>query len=78
MTGLFSFIFVASVILGFIYGWINHLSGLQLFIPIIIGGFFGSCLIAILFTYLYFTHEETNKEKIERLKNEIAQLKKEK
>ena len=49
----------------------------QMAIPISIGGFFGSCLIAIVFTYLYFTGEETDKEKIKRLKDEIVRLKKE-
>jgi uncharacterized membrane protein (DUF106 family) len=78
MTVLFSFIFVSSLILGFVYGWLNHFSGFQLLIPVIIGGFFGSCLVAIVFTYLYFTHVETDKEKIKRLKDENDPFKKEK
>jgi len=82
MTGLFSIIFIASLILGYFYGWINHFSGIEFFIPVVIGGFFGSSLIAILFTYFYFTHEETveetDEEKIKRLTNEIAKHKKEK
>lgn len=63
MTVLFSFIFIAGLILGFVYGWLKHFSGFQLLIPVIVGGFFGSCMVAIVFTYLYFTHVETDKEK---------------
>ena len=63
MTGLFSFIFILSLILGFGYGWINKFSGFQLLISTSISGFFGSCVVAILFTYLYFTHVEKDKKK---------------
>lgn len=78
MTGLFSLIFIISLISGFAYGWINNFSGIEYFIPVVIGGFFGSSLIAILFSYLYFTQKETDEDTIKRLTNEIAQQKKEK
>lgn len=78
MTVIFALIFVSSLILGFIYAWVNQIQGFVMVISIIVGGFFGSCLVAVLFTYLYFFHEETDKKKILRLKQEINQFKKEK
>jgi uncharacterized membrane protein (DUF106 family) len=76
MTGLFSCIFIFSLILGFGYGWMNEFSGFQLLVCTSVSGFLGSCVVAILFTYLYFTHVETDKERIKRLKHEITQFKK--
>ena len=78
MTALFSFIIVLSLVLGFIYGWLQDAGGIHMLISVIVAGFLGSCAAAIGFTYYYFTHEETDKEKIQRLKHEINQLKQEK
>jgi len=78
MIGLFILIFVSGLISGFVYGWFNQFSGLGLFIPVMAGGFIGSSVVAALFTYLYFTQIETDKEKIKKLRDEIALLKNEK
>jgi len=77
MTTLFSLIIVLSLILGFIYGWSQDADGIHMLISVIVSGFLGSCVAAIVFTYHYFTHEETGKEKIQRLKHEIKQFKQE-
>lgn len=77
MIVVYSLIFVSGLVMGFVYGWINHFSSLQMFVPVVVGGFFGSCIVAVLFTYLYFTHTQTNDEEIQTVKNEIALLKKE-
>lgn len=66
MTGLFSTIFILSLVLGCLYGWINHYAGFQLLVPVIVGGFFGSCVIAIIFIYLYFTHTEMQQGKVKK------------
>lgn len=77
MTRLFSIIFVSSLMLGFVYGWLQDVSGIHMLISTIVGGFFGSFIAAGIFTYDYFTHEETD-EKNQQLKDEINSLERKK
>ncbi len=62
MTTLFSLIIIVSLILGFIYGWSQDAGGIHMLMSVIVGGFLGSCVAAIVFTYNYFTHGETDKK----------------
>jgi uncharacterized membrane protein len=78
MTWLAIVIFILSVTLGGIYGWLNQFSGFQMVIAAGVSGFLGSCVIALGFTWLYFTQAESDEEKIQRLTDEIDRLRKEK
>ena len=75
MTIFFSIIFCLSLGCGWAWGYVNQADLLGYGVSIVIGGFIGSCIISIIFTYLYFFQKETDKEKIERLKTEINELK---
>lgn len=77
MIILFSIVFILGPLLGFAYAWLTQISGWHILVPVSVGGFLSSGIVAIVFTYLYFTQVETEPEKIKRLKNEIAELKKE-
>jgi ABC-type amino acid transport system permease subunit len=77
MIALSSFIVVSGLGLGFAYGWVSHVSSLEMVISIIVGGFFGTCLVAVLFTCHYFFAGETDQDKMDRPRQEIARLKKE-
>lgn len=77
MTTLFSLIIILSLILGFVYGWLQGAGGIHLFISVIVSGFLGSCVAVIVFTYNYFTDEEADKETHQRLKHDINKFKQE-
>lgn len=78
MTLIFTLIFLFSLCAGFAYGWLQDGFGIRMMASMFVGGFFGTGIIALLFTYFYFLHKETDTEKIKRLKDEIRTIKSEK
>lgn len=78
MIILFSAIITFSIIIGSVWGWAVYGFGVELIACVGVAGFLGTCIVAALFTYFYFFHQETDKEKIERLKLEIKQSKEKK
>ena len=71
---IFSVIFILSLTAGWGYGHINQMALVENLICIMVSGFIGSSIIALIFSYLYFHQKETNGEKIERLQQEINQI----
>lgn len=72
---IFSVIFIVSLTAGWGYGHINQMTLFETLICIMVSGFIGSSIIALIFSYLYFHQKETNGEKIERLQQEINNIK---
>ena len=75
MTIVFTIIFCLSLAAGAALGYITQTDALGYAVNMVIGGFIGSSIIALLFSWLYFFQQETDQEKIERLKQEINELK---
>ena len=75
MTILFSIIFCISLAGGWAFAHLNGYSAWGVAASIICGGFIGSSLIALIFTWLYLFQKETDQEKIQRLRQEINELK---
>ncbi len=75
MKYVFAIIFILSLAAGYGVSYINGLSLTGTVISLAVAGFAGSSIIAFIFVFLYFFEPETDKEKIERLKAEINQLK---
>lgn len=75
MTIVFTCIFCASLAAGAAWGYINQTDALGYAVNMVIGGFLGSSIIALLFSWLYFFQQETDREKIERLQQEINEIK---
>jgi len=75
MTIIFSIIFLLSIAGGAAWGYINNLTITGYLMSLAVSGFIGSGLIALIFSYLYFYQEETEKEKIHRLRQEINDIK---
>ncbi len=71
----FCLIFVLSLTGGWTIGRFMELSTFGMIASLAVSGFIGSGLVALIFTFLYFFQEETDKEKIQRLQNEIRHLK---
>jgi len=74
MTIIFSIIFLLSIAGGVAWGYINNLTIIGYVMSLAVAGFLGSAIIALIFSYLYFYQEETDKEKIKRLRHEINDL----
>ncbi|MCG8615494.1 MAG: hypothetical protein MI802_04710 [Desulfobacterales bacterium] len=55
MNIIFSIIFVLSIAGGGAWGYINNLTVFGIILSITVGGFIGSSIIAMIFTYLFFT-----------------------
>ena len=72
---IFGAIFILSLTAGWGYGHINQLPLFETMICIMVSGFIGSSIIALIFSYLYFLQKETDMDKIERLQQEINQIK---
>lgn len=75
MTILFSMIFILSLAGGWLWGYLNKADIFGYAVSIVIGGFIGSSIIALLFSWLYFFQKETDQEKIQRLQEEINDIK---
>ncbi len=71
---IFSIIFVLSLAGGAAWSYINNLAVFETLISMMISGFIGSSIIAVIFSYLYFYQKETDKEKIQRLQEEINEI----
>ncbi len=72
---IFSIIFVLSLAGGAAWSYINNLAVFETLISLTVAGFIGSSIIAMIFSYLYFYQKETDKDKIQRLQEEINELK---
>jgi divalent metal cation (Fe/Co/Zn/Cd) transporter len=75
MNIIFGAIFIISIALGWGIGYLNQMSLLATIVSIVVAGFIGSSIIALIFSYLYFLQKETDSDKVERLKQEINQIK---
>lgn len=75
MNIIFSLIFVFSLAGGWAWAHFKDFALAQTLVCMVTAGFIGSCLIALVFSYLYFWQQETDREKIQRLKQEINELK---
>lgn len=75
MNIIFGIIFVLSIAGGAAWGYINNLTIAGYIISLSVAGFIGSSVIALIFSYLYFYQQETDKEKIQRLQQEINEIK---
>lgn len=75
MTIVFTIIFCLSLAAGAAWGYVTEASTLGYAVDMVIGGFLGSSIIALVFSWLYFFQKETDQEKIERLQQEINDLK---
>ena len=78
MNYFFAFIFILCLALGWGFARIMDFSTAGTIACLAGAGFAGSSIIALLFTFSYFFHKETDKEKIQRLQEEIEDLKKNK
>ena len=76
MKYIFTAIFILSLGGGWAFARFLDLSTAATLACLAGAGFIGSSIIALLFAFFYFFYEETDKEKIERLQEEIAELKK--
>lgn len=76
MTIIFSIIFFLSIAGGAAWGYINNLTIIGYIISLAVAGFIGSAVIALVFSYLYFYQNESDKKKVNRLQNEIKEIKK--
>jgi len=72
---IFGAIFILSLVAGWAIGHIQQMPPFETLICIVVAGFIGSSIIALIFSYLYFLQKETDVDKIQRLKQEINQLK---
>ncbi len=72
---LFSIIFVLGLAGGWAWSYFNGMTLMGTLICLVIGGFIGSSIVAVIFSYLYFYQKETDKEKIQRLQLEINEVK---
>lgn len=75
MTILFSIIFCICMAGGWAWGYLNGYSYGGYAVSLMVAGFIGSSIIALLFSWLYFFQKETDKEKILRLQQEINEIK---
>ncbi len=75
MTIIFTIIFLLSIAGGAAWGYINNLTITGYLMSLAVAGFIGSAVIALIFSYLYFYQEETDQDKIKRLRHEINDLK---
>jgi len=72
---VFGVIFILSLAIGWGFGHINQMSLFETMISIVVAGFIGSSIIALIFSYFYFFQKETHEDKIKRLQQEINQIK---
>ena len=72
---IFGGIFIFSIAGGWGVGHINQMPLFDTLICVVVGGFVGSSIIALIFSYLYFLQKETDGDKIMRLQQEINQIK---
>ncbi len=72
---IFGVIFILSLAAGLAVGYINQMTLFETLICLMVAGFVGSTLIALIFSYLYFYQKETDVDKIKRLQQEINQIK---
>ena len=72
---LFSIIFILSLAAGWVWSYIHEMTLMGTLICLVVGGFAGSSIIAVIFSYLYFYQKETDKEKIQRLQLEVNEVK---
>jgi hypothetical protein len=72
---IFSAIFILSLVAGWAIGHVNQMPVFETLICIVVAGFIGSSIIALIFSYLYFLQKETDVDKIQRLQQQINQLK---
>ena len=72
---IFGAIFILSIAAGWAFGHIQQMPLFETLICIMVAGFIGSSIIALIFSYLYFFQKETDVDKIQRLQQEINQLK---
>ncbi len=75
MVIIFGVIFILSLAAGWAFGYLNQMPLFDTFVCVGIAGFIGSSLIALIFSFLYFFQKETDSDKIQRLVQEINQLK---
>jgi uncharacterized membrane protein (DUF485 family) len=75
MVIMFGVIFILSLVAGGAFGYINQMPLFDTLVCVGVAGFIGSSIIALIFSYLYFFQKETNTDKIERLVQEINQIK---
>ena len=75
ITIVFTFIFCLSLAAGWGVAYMNGQDLIGYAVSIIIGGFIGSSIIALVFSWLYFFQKETDREKIQRLQQEINEIK---
>mgnify|MGYP001011926247 CR=1 FL=1 len=74
MALIFGFIFILSLAAGWAFGSINQMSLFDTIICVVVAGFMGSSIVALIFSFLYFFQKETDKDKIMRLQQEINQI----
>jgi len=72
---IFSIIFLLSIAGGAAWGYINSLTIAGYIMSLAVAGFAASGIIALIFSYLYFYHIETDEERIQRLQQEINDFK---
>ncbi|RLB88742.1 MAG: hypothetical protein DRH26_12985 [Deltaproteobacteria bacterium] len=75
MVMIFGVIFILSLAAGWAFGYINQMPLFDTFVCVGIAGFISSSIIALIFSFLYFFQKETDSDKIQRLVQEINQLK---
>ncbi len=72
---IFGIIFIFSLAAGWTVGYINQMGLFESIVCILVAGFIGSSIIALIFSYLYFFQKENDGNKIKRLQQEINQIK---
>ncbi len=72
---IFGIIFILSLGAGWAVGYINQMPLFETIVCILVAGFVGSSVIALIFSYLYFLQKENDGDKIKRLQQEINQIK---
>lgn len=75
ITILFGLIFLLSLAAGWGWAYLHGMDVIGYAVSIIIGGFIGSSIVALVFSWLYFFQKETDREKVQRLRQEINELK---
>ncbi len=75
MIYVYILIFILSLASGGALSYYQNYTPMEWTIALSIAGFAGSSVIALVFSFFFFFRKETDTEKIQRLNDEITQLK---
>ncbi|MCG8566349.1 MAG: hypothetical protein MI747_14825 [Desulfobacterales bacterium] len=78
MVYIYTCIFILTMAAGAGYAWLGEFTPVQWVVCLTISGFLGSSIVALIFTFFFFFRRENEQEKIQRLQDEIVQLKQQK